>query len=135
MSEDENIENQQEEQEAKQLEEQYEKTKTMTELELKRQMVLVLVKIEQDLNRIATHLGCRHRDSITPVNNAKNSITSLFPSDIRKHLSFKDEGDSVIIAPLKYLGTDDWKTCMTTVKQAGGVWEGEGKNKYWKIPK
>lgn len=62
------------------------------------------------------------------------NILSNFPEDLQQYLTVETYPEGWHVKN-RYVSADLWNRMNTAAKAIGGVWSGEGKNKYWLIPK
>ena len=67
----------------------------------------------------------------TPTNISTNGIEKEFSPEQRKLLTFKAEGENILIKTNQYL-KEDWSEINGIVKSLGGKWDKN--NSYWIIP-
>lgn len=65
---------------------------------------------------------------------AIGDISTLFPDDLRKMLTFEQKESYVSIRPLRYLGSDNFSKIAAIVRNAKGEYISAGKDSYFRIP-
>jgi hypothetical protein len=76
--------------------------------------------------------GQAKKTQIQP-NQSASSMAQEFTPEQRKLLSFKIEGERVIVKPTKFLKAE-WEDINETVKSLGGKWTKGDIISYWEIP-
>jgi hypothetical protein len=62
--------------------------------------------------------------------------SQAFPEDLRKMLSFSEDGDCVLVKPLGFLGGGNFRKVANIVKgELGGEYVSAGKDSHFRIPK
>ena len=62
-------------------------------------------------------------------------VQETFPENLLSKLYFEDAGDSIIIRPRSYLGDEFREVARIACDRLGGMYIGDGKKSYFKIPK
>lgn len=62
------------------------------------------------------------------------NIADAFPEDIRKKLYFKNEGSFWDIAPLEFLGSDNFAKVSSIIRGLKGEYISAGKNSHFRVP-
>ncbi len=104
-----------------------------------RDLILEAVCVLADAHEEAA-LGLREivqkATDTTPSNLAKyKDILESFPEDLRGLLSFKEEGDTVIVNPRQFLGSENFAKIAAIAKELGGEYHSAGKDSHFSIPK
>ena len=68
-----------------------------------------------------------------PTQPSRN-IADAFPEDIRKKLYFKNEGSFWDIAPLEFLGSDNFAKVSSIIRGLKGEYISAGKNSHFRVP-
>ena len=71
-----------------------------------------------------------------PANKATvDSVKLAVPEDLEALLTFEDKGDSIILKPKQFLGSETFAKIASVVRGLGGEYVSAGKNSHFRIPK
>lgn len=60
-------------------------------------------------------------------------VRDLFPNDLKELLKFNQDGNTVIIKPRRFLGSDNFAKIASIVRDAGGEYISAGKESHFKV--
>jgi hypothetical protein len=64
-----------------------------------------------------------------------DSVKVAFPETLQSLLTFEDKGDSIILKPQRFLGSENFAKIASTVRGLGGEYVSAGKGSHFRIPK
>lgn len=62
-------------------------------------------------------------------------VRSMFPQELEEMLSFEERGESIIIKPRQYLGSDNFAKIASIIRDAHGEYISAGKDSHFRLPK
>ena len=70
-----------------------------------------------------------------PAGRQVEDVRMLFTKELEELLNFEDKGDWIRVAPIKYLGSDNFAKIASVIRTAGGEYISAGKESHFRIPK
>ena len=64
-----------------------------------------------------------------------DSVKATFPENLESLLTFEAIGDSIILKPKQFLGSDPFAKIASVVRGVGGEYVSAGKDSHFRIPK
>ena len=64
-----------------------------------------------------------------------DSVKAVFPEDLEAMLTFEDKGDSIILKPKQFLGSENFAKIASVVRGVGGAYVSAGKDSHFRIRK
>lgn len=64
-----------------------------------------------------------------------DGVKATFPEDLEALLIFEDKGDSVVLKPQRFLGSNNFGKVASVVRGLGGEYVSAGKGSHFKVPK
>jgi hypothetical protein len=88
----------------------------------------------QKLNDVISAFIVEHKER--PEIKHLSQVSEAFPEDLRKLLAFEEKEDYYVIKPVKFLGSENFKTVAGIVRlDLGGEYISMGKESHFRVPK
>lgn len=106
------------------------------------ELLIVLKQVIEDLKHVSTSLK-----SITPSIEPSTTkppsgqreiiddVKMMFPEELKKLLSFEEVEDHIVIKPRQFLGSENFASIASTVRDMGGDYISAGKESHFRVPR
>ena len=101
------------------------------------QLISVIKIMVDDLSEISRSLKALIETEKPPVKAPSRiaEVQEAFSEDLRQMLDFRDVGEYIMIAPKRFLGSDNFAKIASTIRELGGEYISAGKDSHFRVPK
>ncbi|MFX0212354.1 MAG: hypothetical protein ACFFDT_40650 [Candidatus Hodarchaeota archaeon] len=106
------------------------------------ELLIVLKQVIEDLKHVSTSLksitSSMEPSTIKAPREQQeiiDDVKMMFPEELKKLLSFEEGEDYIIIRPRQFLGSENFASIASTVRDMGGDYISAGKESHFRVPR